>query len=129
MQLEDFIGPWRLTRQIQQADGQSARFEGEARWEPRPGGALYVESGTLLMPGGRFHAERRYLWEADLTVRFEDGRYFHRVPPEGGETGHWCDPDQYDAAYEFTDWPLWSCRWRVRGPRKDYEMQSRYSRA
>jgi hypothetical protein len=128
VELEDFIGRWSLQRSITQADGSSARFEGQAEWQPRAGGALYVETGALVLPGGRFHAERRYLWEADLTVRFEDGRFFHRVPPEGGATGHWCDPDQYDVTYDFAQFPLWSCRWRVRGPRKDYLLCSHYSR-
>ena len=73
-------------------------------------------------------AERRYLWREDLTVWFEDGRFFHQVPAEGGETGHWCDPDQYDVTYHFNDWPDFQVVWRVKGPAKDYRMVSHYTR-
>jgi hypothetical protein len=73
-------------------------------------------------------AERRYLWSADLSVWFEDGRFFHNVPPHGGPTAHWCDPDQYDGQYDFADWPAFRVTWRVRGPRKDYRMETLYRR-
>ncbi|WP_289155372.1 DUF6314 family protein [uncultured Salipiger sp.] len=126
--LEAFIGEWRLEREIREASGGSGRFEGVARWVPEDEGALYVETGELVLPSGRFAAERRYRWGADLSVWFEDGRFFHQVPAEGGETGHWCDPDQYDVRYDFSDWPQWQVRWQVRGPRKDYSMVSRYAR-
>ena len=78
------------------------------------------------MAQGRFRAERRYLWGPDLTVCFEDGRFFHQVPPEGGQAAHWCDPDQYEVSYDFRAWPDWQTRWRVVGPRKDYAMVSWY---
>ena len=125
--LSDFLGTWQLQRQIRHGDGSTARFEGRAQWRATPAGADYVETGALILPGqGRFEAERRYLWGPDLRICFDDGRFFHQVPPLGGEAAHWCDPDQYYALYDFADWPAWSCRWRVRGPRKDYEMHSHY---
>ncbi|MCR8546323.1 DUF6314 family protein [Salipiger sp. P9] len=126
--LEAFFGEWRLEREIRQGDGGDGRFEGVARWLPEGEGALYVEEGALLLPSGRFAAERRYRWDRDLRVFFEDGRFFHQVPAEGGPAGHWCDPDQYDVEYGFGDWPVWWARWRVTGPRKDYVMLSRYAR-
>ncbi|MBS0123917.1 trigger factor [Aestuariicoccus sp. KMU-90] len=129
-QLADFLGDWQIARDIRHADGSAARFEGRATWWTEGDGAICLESGTLILPGqGAFQAERRYLWAADLSVRFDDGRFFHAVPPEGGQAAHWCDPDQYDADYDFSAWPDWSCTWRVRGPRKDYTMSSRYRRA
>ncbi|CUH76709.1 DUF6314 family protein [Tropicibacter naphthalenivorans] len=127
--LTDFLGDWTLLREITHADGTTGRFEGVASWTADEGGALYLEKGALIMPQGRFAAERSYRWGDDLSVYFEDGRFFHSVPAGGGETGHWCDPDQYDVTYMFTDWPAWSCRWQVRGPRKNYMMTSRYLRA
>lgn len=128
MELGDFIGPWRLSREIVQADGTRGRFEGRAEWQAEGPGALYVEAGRLALPHGTFRAERRYRWDVQLNVFFEDGRYFHTVPEAGGATGHRCDPDQYDVVYEFARWPDWQCRWQVRGPRKDYTMLSRYRR-
>jgi hypothetical protein len=63
-------------------------------------------------------------------VYFADGTFFHRfaLSPQP-EAAHFCAPDQYDVTYNFTDWPHWSSTWRVKGPRKDYTMQSRYIRA
>ncbi len=129
MQLADFEGKWRLSRRIVQAAGVEARLIGEAVFAPCDEGLAYEEVGRLIMPGQpEMEARRAYLWKPDLTVWFEDGRFFHQVPVEGGETGHWCDPDQYDGVYDFADWPIWRVRWRVRGPRKDYRMESEYRR-
>ena len=60
-------------------------------------------------------AERRYLWDEKLNIYFEDGRFLYQVHALGEVAAHWCDPDRYDASYDFTDWPKWSCTWRVRG--------------
>jgi len=107
--------------------GAEARFEGVAEWTPE---GAYEERGVLSVQGQPpMQAERRYRWDADLSVYFEDGRFFHKVPPSGGETGHWCDPDQYDVVYDFGTWPRWQVSWQVLGPRKNYEMISDYSPA
>jgi len=125
-QLADFEGHWALSRQIVPAVGPEARFEGTAVWTPE---GAYAEEGLLHVQGQTpMRAERRYVWDAELNVYFEDGRFFHRVPAEGGETGHWCAPDQYDVCYDFADWPRFEARWKVFGPRKNYEMISHYSR-
>ncbi|EIE52318.1 trigger factor [Salipiger aestuarii] len=126
--LEAFFGDWQLTREIREASGGVGRFTGLARWQPDGDGALYVETGDLVLATGRFAATRCYRWGRDLSVWFEDGRFFHTVPAEGGDTGHWCDPDQYDVSYDFSRWPEWQVRWQVKGPRKDYVMVSRYAR-
>ena len=131
--LADFIGPWRLERRIEHADGTQARFTGQALWQPEGTGALYLETGDMRLDGGAvFRAERRYRWDAGLNVFFDDGRFFHTVPPQGGAAAHWCAPDQYDVEYDFGQWSGlqtgWQTRWRVRGPRKDYLMTSDYCR-
>lgn len=126
--LADFEGRWRIARRIDPATAPPARFTGEASWTPIPEGLAYHEHGTLRVDGHTpMQAERRYLWRPDLTVWFEDGRFFHQVPPEGGSTGHWCDPDQYDVTYDFTNWPHFRVTWQVKGPAKDYRMTSEYS--
>ena len=33
-----------------------------------------------------------------------------------------------DVAYDFKDWPQWSIKWCVRGPRKNYKIHSKYSK-
>jgi len=126
--LADFMGVWALSRRITHATGTEAGFEGTAVWQPGPEGALYRETGVLVTGAQQFQAERAYLWSTDLTVCFDDGRYFHKVPPLGGTAAHWCDPDQYNVTYDFDPWPDWQATWHVRGPRKDYTMVSRYRR-
>jgi hypothetical protein len=129
-QLQEFVGAWRLERTIAQADLPPGRFEGTALWSPHPEGLAYLEDGTLWIEGQPpMIATRRYLWKPDLSVWFEDGRYFHTVPPAGGDTAHWCDPDDYRVEYDFTRWPAFEVHWRVQGPRKSYEMRSQYTRA
>lgn len=125
--LEDFLGRWTVERVITPAEGPDARFEGTAEWTRAEGGATYAESGKLLILGQPpMQAERRYFWHDDLGVDFDDGRFFHRVPPEGGETEHHCAPDLYRVRYDFTGWPQFDVTWRVTGPRKDYLMRSSY---
>lgn len=127
--LQHFIGDWTLERRIHHDGGAQAGFQGHASWRAQPGGALYTERGSLEMNGQAFDAERRYVWDDALRVFFDDGRFFHRVPPTGGTAAHWCDPDQYEVRYDFANWPDWEAVWRVRGPRKDYVMTTRYRSA
>lgn len=126
-QLRDFSGEWCFERVIDEAGGRRIEVSGRAIWTPREGGLDYEEIGQMQWPGQPpLHVERRYFWDLDLGVFFADGREFHKVPPEGGETAHWCDPDQYDGHYDFDIWPTFKVTWRVKGPRKDYCMQTIY---
>lgn len=131
-QLGDFIGLWAVSRRIVQADGPEASFAGQARFTPQAGGLRYHETGVLTLAGERpMQAERVYLWQAEgaqIVVRFEDGRDFHRFSPADPQAAHWCDPDDYRVCYDFGHWPAWQAEWRVTGPRKDYVMISEYSR-
>jgi hypothetical protein len=125
--LQDFEGAWRFERAVVEADGRRAEVTGRARWRLEGAGLAYAEAGEMRLPGHPpMQVERRYFWDAALDVHFEDGRLFHRVPPDGGATAHWCDPDQYDGFYDFSSWPVFRVQWRVRGPRKDYRMDTTY---
>ncbi len=127
--LKDFEGEWRVLRRISNADGPDSRFDGRAVWTAGEDGLHYLETGHLSISGHKpFEAERRYFWAPDLSVYFDDGRFFHQVPATGGATGHWCDPDQYDGDYDFTGWPAFKVQWSVKGPRKNYTMVSEYCR-
>ena len=110
--LTDFEGLWTLRREIVRQDGMRAHFIGTAEWRPEP----------------VMRAERRYVWQDDLSVFFEDGRFFHRVPAGGGETEHWCDPDTYRGRYDFSAWPRFEVSWQVTGPQKAYHSHSLYER-
>ncbi len=126
--LADFEGRWKITRSIVPKRGPNGRFEGLGLWSADGDGLAYRETGTLFLDGAPpMQAERRYRWAPDLSVYFDDGRFFHRVPAAGGRTQHWCDPDTYTVEYEFADWPTFSVTWQVQGPRKSYEMTSLYT--
>jgi hypothetical protein len=85
--------------------------------------------GQLQIAGQpEMHSERKYRWTKDLSVYFDDDRFFHTVPNEGGGTEHWCDPDRYMVTYDLAKWPVWRVKWRVLGPKKDYIMTSDYKR-
>lgn len=130
--LTDFLGHWSLDRHVTPFDGQpEATATGRARFEATDTGLIYRETLDLVIAGhAPVRAERSYLWravEAAIAVDFSDGRPFHSFEPNGrSEAAHWCDPDQYDVAYDFEDWPDWTSTWRVKGPRKDYAMVTRY---
>lgn len=127
--LSDFQGSWALVRYVTPAHGPVAHFKGTAVWHPENGGLMCKEQGVMMLEGhAPMRAERRYFWAPDLQVYFEDGRFFHQVPAEGGGAGHWCDPDQYEGMYDFSDWPGFRVIWTVTGPRKDYRSVSEYSR-
>lgn len=131
LELGDFAGGWSLTREIVDRRAGQGRFVGSAVFSPSSRGLDYCETGTLtLAAGGSFAATRRYHWQsegAEIAVYFEDGRFFHRFAPSGSAAAtHFCDPDDYGVAYDFSDWPRWQSRWTVVGPRKDYTMVSRY---
>ena len=127
--LADFMGHWTVTREIREANGTRAAFRGTAHWTPEGPGALYSESGHLSIAGAPpFLAERRYRWDADLNVSFDDGSPFHQVDTEGQEITHICPPDTYRGHYDFTTWPQFRLTWRVTGPRKDYVSVTCFSR-
>lgn len=128
--LADFAGSWALTRRILSPGQADARFEGTAVWAEAAAGRLaYEETGTLTLAGHPpMHSTRRYVWDAALGVWFDDGRFFHTVPPGGGRATHWCDPDYYVVDYRFDDWPAFEVTWQVTGPRKDYASVTRYTR-
>lgn len=127
--LSDFAGHWQITREITHATGTVASFTGRAGWTVEGDTLRYRETGQLSLPGTPpMQAEQRYVWHSDLSVYFEDGRFFHKVPATGGQTDHWCDPDTYRGFYDFAGWPAFSVWWEVSGPRKSYSSRSLYSR-
>ena len=129
VRLEDFAGAWRFARRIDPADGRMARVEGRALWSRDGTGLVCDETGEMRLQGhAPMPVTRRTLWRDGLRVHFADGRFFHRVPPQGGAVSHWCAPDRYDGAYDFGGWPRFTVTWRVCGPAKNYRMVTRYTR-
>lgn len=130
--LASLLGRWAIARDIRHSDGTSARMHGQCTFAKVGPRVVQEETGTLETPAGQFAASRRYVWAEEagmLAVYFEDMRPFHSVALNLAEqsTVHLCPPDRYHVRYDFTDWPRWSSLWTVEGPRKDYEMETRFS--
>jgi len=127
-ELSDFVGCWRFERDVRHADGSLVQITGTADFEWQGDALLYQEHGTMRLATGQLlQAERRYLWQQGLRIYFDDGRFFHAVPPTGGDAKHWCPPDDYRVSYDFVVWPRWRAVWRVQGPAKSYEMTTDYT--
>lgn len=130
--LTDFAGRWSLERVIDDAlAGERLTAAGQAVFVQDSGGLVYDEETELtLSDGRRLTGRRRYLWRAEpaggIAVLFEDGRLFHRIAPGTArpEDSHVCTPDFYRGAYDFGRWPEFTVRWHVKGPRKDYRMDT-----
>lgn len=132
--IEDFEGEWILTRVINdRLAGQVLHAEGVATLRRSEAGFVYDEEVRLHVPGqAPMRGTRRYLWRSApgrIAIYFEDGRFFHNLTlgQPTPEDHHDCAPDSYDAAYDFANWPRWSVRWSVSGPRKSYEMRTDFS--
>jgi hypothetical protein len=130
LKIEDFTGClWAISRQIIDHT-RDAKLKFIGRCEVC--GGWYQESGQMVLPHGQaLSSTRRYRWDATLEgvdVHFDDGRFFHWIDLSHAapQARHFCDPDDYAVSYEFTQWPVWTSLWKVKGPRKDYEMHSIY---
>lgn len=133
-QLADFVGTWQLSRTIEQRDGARFLFVGEAHFTWRDTHLLYQEAGQVTAPNGNvMPAQRSYIWQqlaaGKFDVLFDDKRYFHSFSAETPNAEHLCGDDHYKVSYTFVSWPIWTSTWQVKGPRKDYEMRSRYVRS
>ncbi len=130
-------GAWTIARTIE----PSGSLAGTARFARRPDGLIdYIERGELEFDGGRFATERRYLFEPRETgfaVFFpgEPRRLFHEVvlapAADGAIVGaatHPCGPDMYFSTYRFAG-DGFTITHRANGPRKNYTLVTRYTRA
>ncbi len=135
VRLQDFEGLWQINRKIEDRMLPGVGLLAGEAWFLRQGDGLhYVERGQLRFANQPpLETRQSYVWRAEgsrIAVSFADGRPFHRFEPDWRcAAAHWCDPDQYDVGYDFSGWPDWSATWVVRGPRKDYTMRTRHTRA
>ena len=134
IELTDFIGIWRLEREIDDLRlGLKGRLDGRCVFASDGAELVQTETGVLRFGhAAPMQAQRVYRWRAEgarLVVRFDDGRAFHDFGPDceaGAE--HLCGQDMYRVRYRFVEWPVWTSTWRVTGPRKDLILRSRFSR-
>lgn len=106
-------------------DGRLKRGIGAAAW--RPDGRM---TESLIFDG--FEARRETLWQDEegggLRLHFADGLPLVAVSPRERAALHHCGEDVYAARlYRYDDGEI-VLGWRVRGPRKDYAMITRYRR-
>lgn len=131
LSLDDLAGQWTLWRRVDHADGTAAALDGTCRFEADRGGLRQTEIGTLRVGSSALEARQVQLWRPGPRVLFADGRAFHAVG-EGRRPAarHLCGADLYEVTYDFAELPdgRWAVEWRVRGPRKDYVLRSRYHR-
>ena len=128
-----FAGAWAIRREIDdRLSGAPGRLVGRAVFAPGDGRLDYREEGVLEFRGYLLPAERRFIWRFEaggrVRVLFADGRAFHSFLPGHPVADHLCGEDRYAVEYRFED-DTWRSRWEVRGPAKDYVMETRYSRA
>ena len=134
--LRDWLaGNWRIERRIDdRSAGEASDFTGEATFAPDgPAALLYRESGTLRSGGRALRATQSHRWTftaSSAEVAFADGRPFHAVAPVGrnAEALHDCPPDLYRVRYRFETPERWRQTWHVTGPRKDYTLESLFTR-
>lgn len=98
-------------------------------------GLLHHESGTFVWRGVARPAERtlRFLpgtAPGTALVRFSDGRPFHDLDLATGRhvADHPCSADLYRGEFTVRDEDHWRTVWRVRGPAKDLELTTDYTR-
>ncbi len=126
---------WHLARRIDDRHTKTAmHFTGTARFETMDATTLlYSEEGRLQNGALTLNASQRYRWLFDpggADVQFSDGRAFHRVAPRDNRASayHDCTPDRYDVRYRFETQDRWYQHWTVTGPRKNYILESVFTR-
>ncbi|HTU14935.1 MAG TPA: DUF6314 family protein [Solirubrobacterales bacterium] len=135
--VETLAGDWTFERTVTDSlSGTTGAASGIARFERSGDGLDWDETGTLRFGGHDFDAKRRMSIareDGEWQVRFDDGRPFHPLDLNRGrcEVGHPCRDDFYSGTIEMLstgDGPELRTEWRVRGPKKDQLIRTRYRR-
>jgi hypothetical protein len=128
-------GKWRIARRVRDLRlGESGSVVGKVCFHPMPGGLSYDEQGVLRFGAylGEVTARYRFMQTeyGAMSVHFADGRLFHKFDLSSGvaEVAHDCAPDQYLGRYRALGPDSWTLAWRIRGPRKDMLIGTRYAR-
>jgi hypothetical protein len=126
-------GTWSVSRTLADAALGAGDFAGTATFTAAGGGLAWEERGRLRVGAYDGPARRTLRVVADgsgWTVRFADGRRFHPLDLSGGTCAvrHPCAEDLYEGEYAVLAADAFHVRWRVRGPAKAQEIESRYRR-
>ncbi len=127
-------GTWAFDRLI----GGHGSMAGQAAFRAAAPQSLdYEESGTHNAKGGAVDFYQNYIYvhqDGEILVTFRDGRPFHRLEFDSAQNFltatavHFCGDDVYRGEYVFHDNDNFSLRWDVKGPRKDYMIETNYVR-
>ncbi len=147
LQLSDtltfLLGAWRLDRTIvDHRAGSSGSFVGEASLVDGRGAggsgpperAHYEEAGELRIGAYRGPARRSLAYvrldNGSVLLCFGDGRPFIDLDLSTGacQRVHDCGEDRYEIEVSVRSGDVIEERWRVQGPRKDYEAVTTLSR-
>lgn len=127
-------GTWQVDRDLHEArDDQAGRFVGTAEFVPEGDGLRWTETGTAELGTFAGAASRVLLvvpGEHGWEVRFDDERFFHPLDLTDGcsRVDHPCGEDHYRGELRVEGPDRFVIAWRVRGPRKDQTIVSRYTR-
>lgn len=64
-----------------------------------------------------------------LQVLFMDGRLFYELNHQHEQIRHMCGGDLYLGEFNFDNPETWHQIWRVKGPRKDYQIETIFMRS
>lgn len=138
-----FEGEWRMERCIDDRRGARAgAASGVATFAAQPDDAdtalICAEAMTIDYGGNRIAGEQTTIWRfqdpCGPDLYFRDARFFcaMRFREVRGvwraEFSHDCGEDRYEGAALVTDESNWRLLWTVKGPRKDYSLDTAYSR-
>ncbi len=118
-----------------------ASFDGRAAFKKiHPNVMRLKETGAITMPDGSgIEASRYWLWkfvdlnQLDILYDEEVPRLYHSLSFATNEDGwiseaiHHCGKDDYFGRYKFVE-NLLTIDHQIRGPAKNYDVSSRYSR-
>ena len=135
-------GRWLIDRQF--GGSYCGVFKGVANFVPEPGAARcyqYAEQGELTVGAGQcFHAKQHYCYrlvgESIEVLKHEESNWvvMHQLDfalEDGIATAshlHRCGQDDYVTGYRIDLAGNWEVAYVVQGPKKDYRIDSLYSR-
>lgn len=125
------MGSWSIFRHF----GAQGLAVGQAAFTLlTPSLLAYREDLEVHIPGFSEAVYQEYLYvfeEGCVYKKFKDNRLFYRLEVSNAEaTGaHLCGEDHYQAHYSFLGQNNFTLTYRVKGPRKDYEILTEFTRA
>lgn len=131
-----FIGSWDINRIV----GPLGFAQGVAKFVPKdPNNILFREDLKVIYnhTSKPESAYKEYLYMYDqenekIMKKFVDDRLFYELEPDFNNRKaygeHLCDCDNYKATYTFLDEDSFILSYEVRGPQKDYVIETKYER-